>query len=319
MKPKVFLTRSLPEQVMKRLQAETELEMNTEERALTKEEIIAGIQGKDALLCLLTDHIDARVMDANPNLKVIANYAVGYNNIDLEAASERGIAVTNTPGVLTESSADLAFALIISLARRIAEADHYIRSEKWPGWEPSQFLGADVYGATLGIIGLGRIGKALAKRGKGFDMNVIYWNRTRLSEEEEHTLGLTYRPMDEVLAQADFVSLHVAYTPDTHHLINKAAFSKMKDSGFIINTARGAVIDEQALVDALKSKEIAGAGLDVFEEEPKIHPDLLTMNNTVLLPHIGSASVTTRTKMGMIAVDNILAGCKGQKIPNQVN
>jgi glyoxylate reductase len=213
----------------------------------------------------------------------------------------------------------LAFALIISLARRIAEADHYIRSEKWPGWEPSQFLGADVYGATLGIIGLGRIGKALAKRGKGFDMNVIYWNRTRLSEEEEHTLGLTYRPMDEVLAQADFVSLHVAYTPDTHHLINKAAFSKMKDSGFIINTARGAVIDEQALVDALKNKEIAGAGLDVFEEEPKIHPDLLTMNNTVLLPHIGSASVTTRTKMGMIAVDNILAGCKGQKIPNRVN
>ncbi len=319
MKPKVFLTRSLPEQVMKRLQAETELEMNTEERALTKEEIIAGIQGKDALLCLLTDHIDAQVMNANPNLKVIANYAVGYNNIDLEAASERGIAVTNTPGVLTESSADLAFALIISLARRIAEADHYIRSEKWPGWEPSQFLGADVYGATLGIIGLGRIGKALAKRGKGFDMNVIYWNRTRLSEEEEHTLGLTYRPMDEVLAQADFVSLHVAYTPDTHHLIDKTAFSKMKDSGFIINTARGAVIDEQALVDALKSKEIAGAGLDVFEEEPKIHPDLLTMNNTVLLPHIGSASVTTRTKMGMIAVDNILAGCKGQKIPNQVN
>ena len=319
MKPKVFLTRELPPKVMKRLRQETELEMNTEDRVLTKEEIIHGVKGKDALLCLLTDTIDGDIMNANPALKVIANYAVGFNNIDVAAATQRRIPVSNTPGVLTETSADLAFTLMTSLTRRIVEADNFVRTGKWKGWGPLQYLGTDIYGATLGIIGLGRIGKAIAKRAKGFDMNIVYWNRTKLSESEEKELGLTYLPFDELLKKSDFVSLNVAYNKDTFHLMSKREFDLMKESAYLINTARGPVVDENALVNALKEKQIMGAGLDVYEEEPEINPELLAMDNTVLLPHIASATIATRTKMGMIAVDNLLAACNGDQIPNLVN
>ncbi|MFY0628009.1 MAG: D-glycerate dehydrogenase [Reichenbachiella sp.] len=319
MKPKVFLTRELPPKSMERLLAHTDLEYNKEDRVLTKEEIIEGVKGKDALLCLLTDHIDGDIMDANADLKIIANYAVGFNNIDVEAATARKIPVTNTPGVLTDTSADMAFTLLVSTARRIVEGDSFLRTGQWNGWGPLQFLGADIYGATLGIIGLGRIGKAVAKRGAGFDMKIIYWNRTRLSEEEEKELGLTYASFEDVLKQSDFVSLNVAYNEETFHLISDKELGLMKDSAILINTARGPVVDEKALVKALKVKEIAGAGLDVYEEEPKVEPELMKMDNCVLLPHLASATIATRTKMGMIAIDNILALFEGKEMPNLVN
>lgn len=319
MKPKVFLTRELPPKSMERLFEHTDLEYNKEDRVLTKEEIIAGVKGKDALLCLLTDSIDGEIMDANPDLQIIANYAVGFNNIDVDAATSRKIPVTNTPGVLTETSADLAFTLLVSTARRIVEGDNFLRTGKWNGWGPLQYLGSDIYGATLGIIGLGRIGKAVAKRANGFDMKIVYWNRTRLSEEEEKELGLSYLPFEEVLKQSDYLSVNIAYNEHTFHIIGEKEFKLMKESSIIINTARGPVIDEKALVKALQNKEIAGAGLDVYEEEPKVEPELMEMDNCVLLPHLASATIETRTKMGMIAIDNLLAKFNDQPLPNLVN
>lgn len=304
---------------MDRLSEHSNLEYNREDRVLTKEEIVKGIQGKDGLLCLLTDTIDGEIMDANPELKIIANYAVGFNNIDLDAATQRGIPVTNTPGVLTETSADMAFTLLVATARRIVEADKFLRTGTWDGWGPLQFLGSDIYGATLAIIGLGRIGKAVAQRARGFDMNVIYWNRTRLSGDEEKTLGVTYLSFEEALKNADFVSLNVAYNEETFHLIGEKEFGLLKETAIIINTARGPVIDEKALVRALKTKKIAGAGLDVFEAEPKVEPELLKMDNCILLPHLASATIAARTKMGMIAVDNLLARFENRELPNLVN
>ncbi len=319
MKPKVFLTRELPVKVMERLFKHTDLTYNKEDRVLSKQEIINGIQGKDALLCLLTDIIDGDIMDANSALKIIANYAVGYNNIDVTEATKRGIPITNTPGVLTETSADMAFTLLVATARRVVAGDTFLRSGNWTGWGPLQFLGADIFGATLGIIGLGRIGKAVAKRGKGFDMKIIYWNRTRLSEAEEQELGLTYASFEEVLRRSDFVSLNVAYNEHTFHLLSDKEFDLMKNTAIVINTARGPIIDEKALVRALQAKKIAGAGLDVYEEEPKVTPALLAMENCVLLPHLASASMNTRTKMGMIAIDNLLAKFEEKALPNLVN
>lgn len=317
-KPKVFLTRELPSAVMERLEEVAELTFNPEDRVLSKDEIVEGVKGKDALLCLLTDSIDKEVLSANPDLKIVANYAVGYNNIDVQAAAEMGISVSNTPGVLTETSADLAFALIMAVSRRVVEADVYLRTGQWGGWGPLQFLGPDVHGATLGIVGLGRIGKAVAQRAKGFGMRVIYWNRTRLSREEEEKEGWIYLSLEELLKTADFVSLHVAYSSDTHHLIGPEELRLMKPEAVLINTARGAVVNEKALVEALKEGQIWGAGLDVFENEPAVERELLTMKNVVLLPHLGSASVATRTKMGMMTIENILAAWKGDPIPNLV-
>ncbi len=319
MKPKVFLTRELPPKAMERLFEHTELEYNKEDRVLTKKEIMDGIQGKDAMLCLLTDTIDGEIMDANPNLKIIANYAVGFNNIDIDAATQRKIPITNTPGALTETSADMAFTLLMATARRVVEGDKFIRTGKWTGWGPLQFLGSDIFGATLGIVGLGRIGKAVAKRAKGFDMKVIYWNRTRLSESEEQKLGLVYASFEEILKKSDYVSLNVAYNEHTFHLMSDNEFNLMKETAIVINTARGPVIDEKALVRALQAKKIAGAGLDVFEEEPKVRPELLEMDNCVLLPHLASATIETRTKMAMIAIDNLLAKFDGKDLPNLVN
>ncbi|MEX2592451.1 MAG: D-glycerate dehydrogenase [Anditalea sp.] len=318
-KPKVFLTRELPPKAMERLRQETELEMNMEDRVLTKKELIEGVKGKDGLLCLLTDQIDEEVLSADSGLKVVANYAVGFNNIEVEVATRLGIPVSNTPGVLTETSADLAFALIMSVSRRIAEADKFIRTGKWAGWGPLQFLGTDIYGTTLGIIGLGRIGKAVAKRAKGFSMDIKYWNRTRLSEEEELQLGIEYLPFDELLKVADFVSINIAFNEETFHLISDRELELMKASAVLINTSRGPVVDEKALVQALRAGQIWGAGLDVFENEPQIEPELLEMNNVVILPHLGSATIATRTKMAMIAIDNLLAVLQGKQAPNLVN
>jgi len=317
-KPAVFLTRALPEAVMTRLAAETYLTANPHDRPLTAAKLAAGVAGQDALITTLADPVDAALLDRAPGLKVVANYAVGYNNIDVAAAQERGVAVTNTPGVLTDATADIAFGLLLTVGRRIAEGDRFVRTGAWTGWAPLQLLGGDVTGATLGLIGLGRIGKAVAQRARGFDMRLLYWNRTRLSAEEEAKLGLTYAPIEDVLATADFVSLHVALTPETHHLINADRLALMKPTAYLINTARGAVIDEGALVAALQAGQIAGAGLDVFEEEPKLHPGLAALDNVVIPPHLGSATVGTRTKMGMMVVDNVLAACAGETPPNLV-
>jgi glyoxylate reductase len=287
------------------------------------EELLRHGPGHEYIYCLLTDNIDARFLEAcvagTPRLKMVANMAVGFNNIDVDAATRLGIAVSNTPGVLSDTTADLAFALLMATARRIPEAERYLRAGKYKGWGPLLFCGAEVHGSTLGLIGAGRIGKIMAKRAGGFDMKVIYYDVYRLSPEEETTYHLIYMPMDDVLRQADFVSIHTPYMPSTHHLIGEREFHTMKPSGILINTARGPIVDEKALAQALQDKIIAAAGLDVFENEPAVEPELLEMENVVLLPHIASASLKTRTLMATMASDNIVAHYHGQRPPNIVN
>ncbi|MCS7254252.1 MAG: D-glycerate dehydrogenase [Armatimonadota bacterium] len=323
---KVFVTRMLPEPAIEKLRNApevAEVRINPHDRVITREELIEGVRWCDALLCLLTDTVDAEVMDANPNLKVIANYAVGFNNIDVAEATKRKIPVTNTPGVLTETTADLAWALMMAVARRLNEAERFLRSGKWNGWGPMQFLGADVWGKVLGIVGFGRIGKAVARRAWGFDMRVIYYDYVRSDEEIERALRATYVPFDELLQVADFVSIHVPlimHGPNkTYHMFGDREFDLMKPTAFLINTSRGPVVDEKALVRALKDGKIAGAGLDVYENEPSVEPELLEMENVVLLPHIGSATNETRTRMALIAVENLLAALRGERPPNVVN
>ena len=318
MKSSVFLTRALPEAVMIRLAKLFDLKCNREDRALTKEEIIRRMHGRKALISMLSDPVDAEVVRSNPHLRIIANYAVGYNNIDLQAAHSQRIVVTNTPGVLTEATADLTWSLILSLARRIPEGDRMIRSQAWSGWAPTQLLGTDLSGKKLGIIGLGRIGMTVAARAHGFGMRVIYHTRRRLPGNREKSLSVTYCSLARLLAVSDIVSLHVPLLPHTFHLIDRAALNRMKKGALLINTSRGAIVDEAALVNALKKRLIAGAGLDVYEREPKVHNGLLKLPNVVMLPHLGSATVETRIKMGMMVIDNIQAVLKGRKAPNEV-
>lgn len=318
-RPRIFLTRTLPPATMELLQAEAELTCNPHDRVLDREELAAGLKGQDGLLCTLPDVIDGKLLDVNPALKVVANYAVGFNNIDVPAATARKVVVTNTPGVLTDSTADMAWALMFAVGRRVVEGDRLVRSRQWHGWSPLQLLGQDITGSTLGLIGLGRIGKAMVKRARGFDMKILYWNRTRLSADEETALGVTFAELPDVLAQSDFVSLHVALTEETTHLIGTTELATMKSTAYLINTARGAVVDEQALVEALKNGVIAGAGLDVFEREPLLEPGLYDLENVVIPPHLGSATIGTRTKMGHMAATNCLSACHGQRPANVVN
>jgi len=302
---------------MECLERETELAWHREDRVPTKAEVIAGLKGRDALLCNILDRVDGELLDACPGLKVVANFGVGFNNINVAEATARKIPVTNTPGVLTDATADMAFALLLATARRLGEGERMVRAQKWPGWQPLQLLGADVSGATLGIVGFGRIGQAVARRARAFGMRVIYWNR---SAAIGALVGdATQASLEEVLRQSDFISLHVAYTSETHHMLGAPQIALMKPTAFVINTARGAVIDEVALVRALQAKQIAGAGLDVFEREPQLTPGLAELENVVLAPHLGSATIGTRTKMGMIAMKNLLAVCAGQRPPNCVN
>jgi glyoxylate reductase len=252
-------------------------------------------------------------------LKVVANFGVGFNNIDVAAATARKILVTNTSDVLTDATADLTLALMLAVARRLGEGERLVRARQWSGWQPMQMLGADVTGATLGIVGFGRIGRAVARRARAFDMRVLYWNRTRLPEAEETSAGVRFADFESLLRQADFISLHVAYTSETHHLLGEPQFALMKPTAFVINTTRGAVIDEKALARALPAGRIAGAGLDVFENEPELEAGLYPLENVVLAPHLGSATTGTRTQMGMIAVNNLLAACAGGRPPNCVN
>lgn len=317
MKPRTYLTRQLPLAVMERLERETDFAWHREDSVATKAEVIAGMNGRNALLCTILDRVDAELLDACPGLKVVANFGVGFNNIDVAAATARKIPVTNTPDVLTDATADMTFALLLAAARRLGEGERLVRAQKWNGWEPLQLLGADVTGATLGIMGFGRIGQAVAARANAFGMRVIYWNRSALTESNKpDAMRVSF---EEVLQRSDFVSLHVAYTSDTHHLLDERAFALMKPTAFVINTSRGAVINEAALVRALQAKRIAGAGLDVFEREPQLAPGLAELENVALAPHLGSATIGTRTKMGMIAVDNLLAACAGERLVNCVN
>ena len=312
---KVFLTRKIPKDPLEELQKICDLEFNKLDRNLTQDEIIKQAKDCDVLFCLLSDKIDKRVIDALPNLKGIVNYAVGYNNIDIEYATEKNIAVTNTPGVLTETTADLAWALIFSIARRVVEADKFTRSGKFVGWAPELLLGGDIFGKTLGIIGAGRIGKAVAKRASGFGMKVLYTSRSsKISQENCERVEL-----DFLLENSDFVSLHVPLTNETKHLITKREFEIMKPTAYLINTARGAVVKESDLLEALRTNQIAGAGLDVYEKEPRLIEGLTELSNVVLLPHVGSGTLETRSAMGFICVRNIQAILDGELPPDLVN
>ena len=318
---KVLLTRKIPKPAIDFiLENNIDLEINTEDRVLSHTEIKEKVKGKDGLICLLTDPIDAEIMDAaGAKLKVIANYAVGYNNIDVKEATKRKIPVTNTPGVLTETTADLAFSLLLSIARRIVESDKYTREGKFKGWGPMLHLGNDIYGKTLGIIGCGRIGTAVARRAaKGFNMRVLY-NSTKQLPELEKELGIEFASVEEILKQSDYVSLHVPLTPKTKHLIGEKELALMKPTAYLINTSRGSVIVEKALVKALKEKTIAGAALDVYEFEPELSPGLKDLDNVIVTAHIGTGTIDTRTKMGMMVGENLLAALQDRQPPNCVN
>ena len=297
------------------------IDINDSDRILPVRELIKRAHEKAGLICLLNDKIDAAVMDELPSLKVISNIAVGYDNIDIAAATQRGIMVTNTPGVLTETTADLAFAMLLGAARRIPEADQFIRAGKFKNWQLMQpHMGVDIYEKTLGIVGMGAIGQAVAKRArKGFDMRVIYYSLSR-KERAEKEYGAEFVEFDQLLALSDFISIHVPLTEKTKHMFSTQEFKEMKNTAILINTARGPVVDEAALVEAIKIGQIRGAALDVFEEEPSIHPELIKMKeNVVLAPHIGSASIETRLRMAKMAAMNMVEGLKGNRPPNLIN
>lgn len=314
-KAKLYVTRRLPEPVMADLAARFTLTATPTSSPPARDALLAGLAHAEAMICTLTERIDADTLRHAPHLRVIANYAVGYNNIDLKAATASGIIVTNTPDINTETTADLAWALLLAAARRVAEGHSLVRTGLWTGWEPTQLLGAEVHGKTLGIIGMGRIGQAVARRASGFSMPVLYCRRTPTVLED----ALWRRvPFDDLLAQADFISLHVPLTPDTHHLIGKAEFDRMRPTAYIINTSRGPVIDEAALAAALHEGRLAGAGLDVYEQEPLLHPGLRELKQVVTLPHLGSATLITRVRMGHTCLANVVAVLEGRPAPNRV-
>jgi glyoxylate reductase len=317
--PPVLLTRALPDEAVEALRAATVLTLHAEDRAMTRAELLSALPGSVGLLSLVTDRIDAEAMDAAPDLRVISNYAVGFDNIDVAAATARGIVVTNTPDVLTGATADMAFALLLAIARRVVEGDALVRSGGWRGWGPLQLLGREVSGATLGLVGLGRIGRAMVPRAHGFGMEVLYWNRTPLTAAEEARLGLRYTPLHELYERSRFVSLHVASTSQTRHLVDAAALTRIGPESFLINTARGDVVDERALVEALRSGALGGAALDVYEREPLLSEGLRELQNVVLAPHLGSATQGTRSAMARLAVDNLLEALRGERPRHVVN
>jgi len=308
---KVYVTRKIDESEINRLREHFEVVVNEDERDLTAEELNRNIKGFDAVLCMLSNKITRALMVENPQVKIFANYAVGFNNMDGAAGEELGVMMTNTPGVLTDATADLAWTLLFASARRVVEADRFTREGQFHGWEPRMFLGKDITGKTLGIIGAGRIGQAMAKRASGFKMKILYCSRSK-KEDFEKTTGAIKVDLETLLKESDYVSVHTALNAETTHLIGRNEFQLMKKDGIIINTSRGAVIDERALVEALSNREIFGAGLDVYENEPEIEPELLKMDNVVLLPHLGSATAETRKEMSRIAVENIIQVLSGE-------
>ena len=314
----LFISRQLPEDALALARSRAAVRLNPEDRRLTRAELGRHLTDAEGLVCLLTDTIDDEVLAQAPRLRVIANVAVGYNNIDVAAATRRRVLVTNTPDVLTETTADFTWALLLGAARRVAEADAYTRAGRFTEWGLMLLLGGDVYGKTLGILGLGRIGRAVARRARGFSMRVLYYDAIH-DEAAERELGVLYRDKTTILREADFVTLHVPLLPETRHYIAEAELRQMKRTAYLINAARGPVVHEAALVQALKAGWIAGAGLDVYEEEPRVEPGLLECPNAVLAPHIASASVDTRRRMARMAVENCLAVFDGVRPRNPVN
>jgi lactate dehydrogenase-like 2-hydroxyacid dehydrogenase len=320
-RPRVFVARRLPEEGLSLLSEATDMDLWEDELPPPRDVLLERVRGVDGLLSLLTDRVDDELLDAaGPGLRVVSNFAVGYDNVDVPACTKRGIPVGNTPGVLTETTADLAFALLMAAARRVVEGADYVRAGKWKTWGPLLLLGPDVHGATIGIVGFGRIGREVAKRARGFDMRILYHDVNRATPEDEAALGAEHAELDQLLRESDFVSLHVNLTGETRGLLDAAAFEQMKPTAIVINTSRGPVIDHDALRDALESGRIGGAALDVTDPEPIPADDpLVSMPNCLIVPHIASASGRTRGRMAEIAARNLLAGLRGEPLPHLVN
>ncbi len=319
MKPKVLVTREVFDDVLEYLSRYFEVTSNQSDIPFDPETLATKLSDKQGAIITLSDRIDAQLLSRCPTLKAVCNIAVGYNNIDLNACTKAGVMATNTPGVLDDTTADFTWALILSTARRLTEAEAYLRAGRWDGWKLKQFLGLDVHHATLGILGLGRIGQVVAKRAIGFEMKVIYHDVRQADPEIEATCRATYVSKEDLLKQADIITLHVPYSLETHHLIGKQELEKMKPTAILINASRGGVVDDEALIEALRSGIIAGAGLDVFENEPKFNPRFLELKNVVLAPHIASSSMTTRHNMAMLAAENLVAALTTGKPPNLLN
>jgi gluconate 2-dehydrogenase len=319
MNPRILVTREVFDETLGYLAQHCEVESNQGDTAFSPEVLGQRLRNKDGVMCALTDRIDGGILAQAPQLKVVANIAVGYNNIDVAACTARGVMATNTPGVLDDSTADLAWALMLAAARRLTEVESYIRGGEWTGWRLKQWLGVDVHHATLGIIGMGRIGQVIARRAAGFDMRVLYHNRKRLTPSIEESLKASYVSKETLLKEADFLVLQVPYSQETHHLIGAVELKLMKPTAVLVNSTRGGVVDDAALVEALKSGTIRAAGLDVFENEPKLHPGFLGLKNVVLAPHVGSSTEATRRGMAMTAAKNLVAGLTGGTPPNLLN
>ncbi len=318
-KPKIYATHVLFEAAREMLEPRFEMEYWKGPARPSRETLLERVADKDALICLLTEKVNDELLDRAPKLKIAANVAVGYDNIDVAACTRHKVLASNTPGVLDETTADFAWTLLMAVARRVLEGDRLTRSGKWTGWDLDQLCGADVWGKTLGLIGFGRIGRAVARRAGGFGMRVIYTDAVRAPIETERELHAEYLPMERVFAEADFISLHVPLLPETRGLISSARLATMKPTAYLINTSRGPVVDEAALVAALEAKKIAGAALDVYEKEPQVHPGLVKREDVILAPHIASASIETRTKMAVMAAENVIAAFEGKMPPNCLN
>jgi glyoxylate reductase len=318
MNPKVLITRKILPEALEYLEDKVDYEIGSWERNLTKQEIIKKSGDKKGILSQLMDKIDKDVMDAAPQLKIVANCAVGYNNIDTKYAQKKGILVTNTPGVLTETTADLTWALILAVSRKIPQADRFTRQKKFKGWAIDLFLGKEVTGKRLGIIGMGRIGKAVANRAQAFQMETKYYDPKKLTSEEERLYKAKYSHLDDLLSSSDIITLHTTLNPKTHHLISAEKIDLLKEEAILVNVSRGPIVEEKALMEALENGRIWGAGLDVYEREPEIEEKLLALDNVVLLPHIGSASYETRLKMSMMAAKNLVQGLKGEAPDNLI-
>ncbi len=316
--PAVYVSRRLPDSVMAEFARRFTLIVRPVDRPATRAELLEAVAVADAMAVTLSDRVDEELLQRAPRLKVVAVYAVGYDNVDVAAASKRGIVVTNTPEVLTEATADLTWALILAVARRIPEAERLVREEKWEGWAPMQLLGADVFGKTLGIIGMGRIGRAVARRAAGFRMNILYHNPQPLAPDVDRALGARSVPLAQLLQEADIIAIHGPLNDSTRGMIGKAELALVRRTAYLINTARGSIVDEPALIEALEQGRLAGAGLDVYPEEPRVDPRLLALPNVVLLPHIGSATHEARMKMGLMVLENITAVLAGLEAPNRV-
>jgi glyoxylate reductase len=316
----VYVTRIIPQPGIDLLRQHADVDVNENDQPLSPEELRQKAASHVALVTLLTDQIDRSVLEAGRgSLRIVANVAVGYDNIDVDAATELGIMVTNTPGVLTETTADFAWTLLMGIARRVCEAQAFLRAGKYQGWGIMMMLGEDVHGKTLGLVGFGRIGQAMAKRATGFDMRTLYYDPIIQADDVAARLGAQQVNLDTLLRESDFVSVHTPLTPETHHLIGTLQLQSMKATAYLINTSRGPVVDEAALAEALRAKKIKGAALDVFEREPEVHPRLRGLDNVLITPHIASASVATRTRMATMAAENVVAAFDGKRPPTLVN